>query len=216
MVDLNIYRSRIGLFNNIYKCVNSISKGESSYSHNKKGESYSYITYEGKSSKFGRKFIFSNLFILTASMLLLNAQIQYDFLHIKSIVNNKVCHISNGNTLNCHSFKMAHINKGNSNFLNKYDDIARMLDFFKPHLLSIQEANYSIETNVRFRGYNLEYNQLTKTYKTARTVLLIREDISYERCSNFEDEYISSIWVQIFMSKNKSFYVMSAYRQWGF
>ena len=77
-----------------------------------------------------------------------------------------------------------HCNKGNSNFLTKYDDIAQILDFFKPHLLSVQEVNYNVECDVKFRGYNLEYNLLTKTYQTARTVLSIREDIPYERCNN--------------------------------
>ena len=138
-----------------------------------------------------------------SAMLLISAQIQNDFSNIRAKVNNKEFHTLNGNILNCHNFKMVHINKGNSNFQNKYDDIARILDFFKPQLLSIQEANYKIDTNLTFKGYKLEYNLLTKSYKTARTVLLIWEDIPYERCYEYENEFISRIWVQIFMSKNR-------------
>ena len=102
MVDLNIYWSRIGSFNNIYKCANSVLKGESSYSHINKGESSLYYMYKGKSSRFGRKYIFSNMFIIMAAMLLLSAQIQNDFSNIKARVNNKQSHTVNSNILNFH------------------------------------------------------------------------------------------------------------------
>ena len=110
---------------------------------------------------------------------------------------------------------MVHINKGNSNFENKYDELLQLLDIFRPHLLSIQEANYNVDSGIFLRGYKLEYNCLSKSHKTARTVVLIRDNIPYERCVQHENEYISSIWIQIYMSKSQSFYVMSAYRQWS-
>ena len=79
MVDINTYRSRIGLFNSLYNSANSLSKGENSCLSVDKGESSISYMYKGKSSRFGRKYIFSNMFILILAMLLMSAQIQNDF-----------------------------------------------------------------------------------------------------------------------------------------
>ena len=207
MVDINIYRNRIGCFIRIY-AGNSPFKGESSIF------SDHVVYFKGKSS-ISRKSNFSMICMTVFAIMIFNSQIECNFSQVKSKTNNKNCHILNGNLANINSFKMVHINKGNSNFENKYDDLAQILDHFKPHILSIQEANYNIESNIGFRGYKIEYNQLNKSHKMARTVVLIKEDIPYERCKNFENEYVSSVWVQIFLSKSKSFYVLSAYRQWS-
>ena len=55
--------------------------------------------------------------------------------------SNKFNHITNGNISEMGSLKLLHLNKGNSNFLNKMDDILYILGSHKPNLYSLQEAN---------------------------------------------------------------------------
>ena len=191
MVDIQIYRSTIGCFNNSKCSRKRYSQCDSNISNN--------------TNRCG------NILCLFLISILLNGQINSDYCKTLYLKRNKMCHIYNGNIYKMNDFKMVHINKGNSNFENKYDDLLQLLNVFRPHLLSIQEANYNVESDKFFKGYKLEYNCLTKSCKMARTVVLIRDDIPYERCLQLENEYISSIWIQIYMSKTQSFYVMSAY-----
>ena len=51
---------------------------------------------------------------------------------------------------------------------------------FKPQFFWIQEANYTIYSNVKFPGYKIEYNKLTQNNDTARTILLVNNNISYK------------------------------------
>ena len=102
----------------------------------------------------------------------------------------------------------------NLNFENKLDDIYILLEVHKPDIVSIQEANYDIHSKLKIRGYSVEYDTLTINYNIACTILLIREGINNKRKSNCEENYISSIWVEIFI-KNRSILLGSYYRQWS-
>ena len=109
---------------------------------------------------------------------------------------------------------MVHVNKGNSNFENRIDDIYIVLDKLQPHILSIQEANYDPNCNINISGYDIEYKLLSPKTSRARTMVLIKKGINYKRCKQYENDHISSVWLEILLSKNKSFFIMSAYRQW--
>ena len=52
--------------------------------------------------------------------------------------------------------KIAHLNKGNSKFTNKIDDIHYILDKHKPLIFSISEANYCNINNTIIDRYNIE------------------------------------------------------------
>ena len=60
----------------------------------------------------------------------------------KKIGINKIAYMENGN-IKLHNLKILHWNKGNSLFNNKNDDIYFILDKYKPHIMSISEANYN-------------------------------------------------------------------------
>ena len=130
--------------------------------------------------------------------MIFGAQIGYNF---PQTISNKQNHIKYGNISAKGSYNILHINKGNSNFENKLDDLYILLEIHKPDIVSIQEANYDIYSKIKIRGYSVEYNTLTINYNIARTILLIREGINYKRKNNFEDTYISSIWLEIFIKK---------------
>ena len=55
--------------------------------------------------------------------------------------NNKLSHISNSN-IKLTNIKIAHFNKGNSKFNNKFDDIHYIIDKHKALIFSISKANY--------------------------------------------------------------------------
>ena len=102
-----------------------------------------------------------------------------------------ISHIYNNNIYKKGGINLVHVNKGNSNFENKVDDIYLLLDTFKPHILSIQEANYDYSIGQTFKGYNIEYNCLTNKSKCrSRTMIMIDKGLNYKRRKEFENEYI--------------------------
>ena len=126
--------------------------------------------------------------------------------------SNKLAHSTYGNKNG--SYKLLHWNKGNSNLKNKYDDICMTIDNIKPEFFSIQEANYNIHSNIKFPGYNIEYNNLISKNDSARTILLIINNISYKRRHDLENDYVLSIWFQVNITKKKYILICSYYRQW--
>ena len=79
---------------------------------------------------------------------------------------------------------------------------------------SIQEANYNIFSSLKFPGYKIEYNKLTQNNDTARTILLVDNNISYKRRYDVENDFISSIWIQVNITKNTYLLLCSYYHQW--
>ena len=86
---------------------------------------------------------------------ILHSNINSHFSLCLSRENNRISHIYNGNIFKKGGIKLVHINKGNSNFENKIDDINLLLDTFKPNILSIQEANFDDSIGLNFKGYNI-------------------------------------------------------------
>ena len=106
-------------------------------------------------------------------------------------------------------------NKGNSTFGNKRNDILVTIDRYKPDIFAIHEANFDIKRDRGFDNYNIENNTILKGYNISRTILLIKKGISYKRRKDFENDYISSVWVQIILSKRVSTFICSYYSQWS-
>ena len=71
--------------------------------------------------------------------------------------NNKAQHILNGN----HQLNILHWNKGKSLFHNKLNDIDMVLDKFKPHIISLCEANIDKAINSthnnKYHDYSIEH-----------------------------------------------------------
>ena len=90
------------------------------------------------------------------------------------------------------------------------------MDIFSgPDIFSIVEANYLIGSNFSFKDYNLEYSRIHPLSNISRTVLLIRDNISYIRRYDLESPLISSIWVEINISRGNKLLVCAYYRQWS-
>ena len=95
-------------------------------------------------------------------------------------------------------------NKGNSNFSTKRDNILITINRYHPDIFAIHEANYSIKNDGQILGYNIEHNTLVDSHTISRSLLIIKKGISYKRRYDLENIYISSIWIQINISKKKS------------
>ena len=106
-------------------------------------------------------------------LLLLGAQSCKNYSLYLKTKSNKNNHTINGNISAKGSLKFMHWNKGNSNFTSKVDDIKKIIDQFSPDFFSISEANYDMLSNIKFPGYNLEYNRLHISHNIARSVVLI-------------------------------------------
>ena len=131
------------------------------------------------------------------------------------MANNKNNHSLNGNISKKGTITLFSWNKGNSTFGNKRDDILVTIDRYKPDIFASHEANFDIKRDKNFDNYNIEYNTIIKGYNISRTILLIKKVILYKRRKDFENDYISSVWVQIILSKRVSTFICSYYRQWS-
>ena len=69
--------------------------------------------------------------------LLILTSINPNTIYKTSKQHNREQHIKNGN----HTIKLLHWNKGKALFHNKLNDIDTILDKFKPHVISLCEAN---------------------------------------------------------------------------
>ena len=128
---------------------------------------------------------------------------------------NKINHILNGNITKKGNLSLYTWNKGNSCFKNRRNDILVTLERYKPDVFTIHEANFDILNDRGFSNYNIEANTLCRGNSIARTIVLIKNTIAYKRRYDLENDYISSVWLQIIISKKVSTFISSYYRQWS-
>ena len=129
--------------------------------------------------------------------------------------NNKLNHVLYGNRSKGGNLSLFTWNKGNSTFSNRRNDIEVTIARYKPDIFTIHEANFNILNDRGFENYKIEANTLCKGYKVARTIVLIKDTLAYKRRKDLENDYISSVWIQVIISKKVSLLVSSYYRQWS-
>ena len=117
----------------------------------------------------------------------MNTQYENNF----GITNNKLAHITYGNKIvnNKSSIKIIHWNKGLSLLQNKVNHIKHLIQFHKPHIFSISEANYDISNkifNLGLDDYNIEYTDQCNNYNISRQIILIDRQLSYSRWNYLE------------------------------
>ena len=203
MISLQAYRISVGSF----QCK----------LNNFKPKNLTYVKNRGNRGKnsylVGGKLGFSLKIILLLFLLGVNTNNTYNKICQES--NNKNNHISNGNISKKGTISLFTWNKGNSTFKNKRDDILVTLERYKPDIFAIQEANFDIINDRGFLNYSIEANTLCRGHTTDRTILLIKNGIAYKRRNDLENDYISSVWIQIIISKKVSTLISSYYRQWS-
>ena len=123
----------------------------------------------------------------------------------------------NGNKNKNNNIKLLHWNKGNALWKNKIFYINNAIKDEKPDIFNICEANLNINNIFLSKDHNDYKIETTKqAVKTgiSRTVLLIKNTISYKRRLDLEDDITSSIWIEVKIPNNKAILIMGGYRQW--
>ena len=125
--------------------------------------------------------------------------------------HNKTQHTLNGNN----HLSLAHWNKGRSLFHNKTNDIDHILSLHKPYIFSICEANADKATNntpfSTYLDYKIEHTKKPSTTNRSHNILLIKDDIIYNRRYDLEDDITSTIWIEVKLPKNKPILISPIY-----
>ena len=89
----------------------------------------------------------------------------------------------------------------------------------KPHIFSICEVNAQKTINNTpfciYTDYKIEHTKMATLTNRSRNILLIKDDIIYNRRHDLEDDITSTIWIEVKLPKNKPILVSSIYRQWS-
>ena len=132
-------------------------------------------------------------------------------------INNKNCHSLYGNKRNIYNTKLLHVNKGSSYFHNCVNQMSDIFQNHNPDIACISEANVQIDNmsfmNV-FSKYNIEVSLMSNKTQLSRNIILIDKKIKYKRRYDLENDITSTIWIEVYKSKNKTFLLMGGYRQW--
>ena len=136
-----------------------------------------------------------------SSIFLLGVTINNTFSKICQVANNKINHTINGNISKKGTLTLFTWNKGNSTFQNKRDDILVTIERYRPDIFAIHEANFDLNNDRGFENYTIEANTLCRGHNIARTIVLIKNGVAYKRRKDLENDYISSVWIQIIISK---------------
>lgn len=112
--------------------------------------------------------------------------------------------------------KMVLWNKGPAKLCNRIPNIDHIINEHSPHILIINEANVNKEElkKIKFQGYKIETDQLITETQQARTIMIIHEDINYQRCPSLEKPHLSTIWIKAGLSQQRKIMVNGHYRQW--
>merc|ERR1712240_894556 len=129
--------------------------------------------------------------------------------------NNRIQHSINGN----YHLNILHWNKGNTKFKNKITHIHQFLDEFRPHILSLCEANIEKTinnmTNENYKDYKIEHTKMADKTNNSRNVIMIKNDLVYDKRQDLEDDETSTVWIELKIPKQKSVLIASIYRQWS-
>ena len=230
---INVLIFRI-IFKSVYyrtgKCFSSKNRAISKHSSKQKYHKHRILSYIfiiiislhlsnfnkstiKKFKQFQQKSITINLIYLKIS--LFENQRSYSLYLQKS--RNKLCHSKYGNRTKTFGLKLLHLNKGNSYFKNKINDIQITIDKFLPDIISISEANLFKNDNLsvnQFSGYNFIYDNFWDTIGWSRQILMIKKDIDYIRRSDLENINQAIIWIEIPLMKSNNLLIAGGYRQW--
>ena len=75
-------------------------------------------------------------------------------------------------------------NKGNSHITRTINEINNMKNEHKPHIIIINEFNYTLQMDInqaKLNGYKLELDELHRGNKQSRTAMYIKDFLSYKR-----------------------------------
>ena len=82
----------------------------------------------------------------------------------------------------------------------------KILETYRPDILCMCEANLTPDFMKHMNKYSEYIFEVTKMYHsigTSRNILMIRNNISYIRRYDLEDDILSTIWIELNLKKNQ-------------
>merc|ERR1712240_219430 len=96
--------------------------------------------------------------------------------------------------------------------------IDQILDKFKPHIISLCEANIermvNNTLNDTYKDYKIEYTKMSNRTNNSRNAILIKNDLVYDRRHDLEDDITSTVWIELKIPNENNVLISSIYRQW--
>ena len=114
-----------------------------------------------------------------------------------------------------------HWNKGPSLLANKMDDLATIIDNYKPLVLGISEANFrkndDIE-DVQLTNYNIHISPTIDNpeHGVSRVVVYTHRSLIVKPRPDLMSPWLSTIWLEVGLPKRQKFLLCNAYREWGY
>ena len=114
-----------------------------------------------------------------------------------------------------------HWNKGSSFLMNKKDDIATIIEDYRPLVLGLSEANLRKEDNlsdVQIPDYNLHTcpTMDNPDHGVSRVVVYTHKSLIVKPRPDLMNPQISAVWLEVGLPGRHKFLICNAYREWGF
>ena len=119
--------------------------------------------------------------------------------------------------MNNKTITLIQINKGNSNFSSRVDQIKFIIEKFNPHIMVVNELNIDNGDNIsrsQFENYRIETDRLDILDRTSRTGIIIHKSIHYQRRHDLEMDGLSTIWLQLNYPGKRPLLFQGLYRQY--
>ena len=129
-------------------------------------------------------------------------------------LHNKSVKIINGNIS---GIKILHWNKGNGHLIHRTHVIENLISTYNPSIICLNELNLKKQhqTQVQFKDFSMETDNLINTRGMARTGVLLHKDIKYTRMYDHEPINSSVVILKLGLKTNKKFVLIAWYRQWS-
>ena len=215
MIDIVLYRSRIGTF------LPSIKSAKS-------------VVFRGGFKKQNSQFFVSSCVFFQLFLLLLvsSAVVSEAFNHNfkaasneEQLQNNQVYRISSNKNPNF----LARIVNGNikkgvvnihiniRSMYNKMSEVKNLIKKESPHILGISEtelrkSHHSLDS-LKVPGYDLILPKSWESYGRARVVIYIKKSLVYEHLPELEHSDIQSVWIKAGFKNTKKIYFSHLYRE---
>ena len=117
--------------------------------------------------------------------------------------------------------RIVHWNKASSFLANKKDELAIIIDKYKPHVFGLSEANFfdnHDQDAVQFPDYTLHTcpTLLNPDLKVSRVVVYTHKTLIVKPRPDLMNDRISAIWLELGLPNQRKILVCNVYREWGY
>ena len=102
---------------------------------------------------------------------------------------------------------------------NKVNEIKKIIEDHKPHIIGCSECELrkvpqsDIISKLKIPGYQLILPKSWESHEYARVVVYIKKSLEYERLDVLEDDHLQTIWIKCGFINTKKGYICHGYRE---